>query len=284
MALRDTTKLRSLSADKQDERLLDPAFSCEGISGPSGPTSSARAYASTDIVAEFNYVQLRCALILGLNASAKRLRPAKLVRRIGANITPVRHALSQLVPADAVQAGLRSEMVIRLLKPTKLGQLFKGRLALELPLSIVIPRHLISDCAGFKGFPEVSAFLGAMLELSWPSRLGMHVGRIWSCIGPIIALMTVAINRLRCLHELSGRKNRESWVPYHQTIVLSEILRIRETAIASRCNGMLDGSSCDDVWLLRNRLRHRQQYLLLRRAPLCVSGAVGSPDTTVTTI
>lgn len=43
-------------------------------------------------------------------------------------------------------------------------------------------------------------------------------------------------------------------------------------------------SNWDDVWPLGNRLRQRQEYLRVLRAPVCVSSAVGSPDAAVATV
>lgn len=59
--------------------------------------------------------------------------------------------------------------------------------------------NLMSGSTGFKSRSEMWPFRAAMIELAQPSLLAMHVGRIWDCIGQIIALMTATIGRLRCI-------------------------------------------------------------------------------------
>jgi len=146
----------------------------------------------------------------------------------------------------------------------------------------------------------------------------MHVGRILLCVEPGIALMVATIIQLRwitslidgiitttrcrnlkqacnCMfHEISLRmapafNTDEQFTSSHPRRLLSshrEELRKTanpEIAMASRWNRTGDGSSSDDVWRLGSRKRQRQRYFLLRRAPLCVSGAVRSRHTAVAT-
>lgn len=323
MELRGTTMLRSLPADKQNEGLptLDPALTCEGISGSLRPTSSARVFARMSILAEQNYTRLRYTIIVGQLAPGKRFKLAKMVQRIGTNITPVRHALWQFAPANAAHANRRSRMVVRVPKPTEFGELLKGRLALDLPFSIATPLHLMSDFSGFKRLPEVWAFRLAILELGQPSLLGMHVGRIWSCFGPITTLRAAAIDRLRCItsfreaiigtvacHKIKQPRNcmfqeisagmasafntvadEQSRAPHRRRLLISYPENLRntvnpETAMASRWNRTRDGSNLGDVWLLGNISRRREEYFRLMRTPLCASSAVASPDTAVATV
>ncbi|WP_027546684.1 hypothetical protein [Bradyrhizobium sp. WSM2254] len=316
MELPDTAKLLSLSADKQDEGLptLNPAFCCEDISGPPRPTSSACAYTCANILAEFSYVQLRYTFIVGQRAQENRLTLATLARRIGTNITPARRAFSQLVPTNAANANRRLVTVVRVPKPAELGELLKWRLALYLPFAIATPLHPMSDCSGFK----VSAFRVAMLEPGQPSP-GMDVGRIWSRAKPIIAITAAAKNKLHCMmwfleetivtcgsrdlkqacdgifHELAARitpafstlSDEYSIPPYLRRLLGSPPEKRRptvkpETAMRSGRNRTRDSFKWD-VRQLGKSLRQRQQYVLLRGARLCFSGAVALLDTTVAT-
>lgn len=323
MELPDTTKLRSPSADSHDggSPTLNPWFSCKGIFGPLRPTSSTRTHASTNILAKFTYTQLRHVPIVGQRAPGKRSKLATLARRIGTNITPPRHALSQLVPANAANANRRSVLVVRLPRPAELGERPKGRLALVLPFSVATTLHLMSDCRGFKGLPEVRAFRAAILELGPRSLRNLHVGRIWSCIGPIIALVAATIGRLHCiasfpdrmiatigcrnlkrarncmLHEISegmisafnALADEQSTPPHSHRLLDSHLEKLRntvnsETAMASRWSRTRDGVNWDDVWPLSDRLRQRQVYVCLMRTPPYASNAAGSSHTAVTTV
>lgn len=146
----------------------------------------------------------------------------------------------------------RSGIAVR--RPAEFGELLKVRLALGLPFSILTPLHLISHCRGFKGLPEGGAFRIAVLRLVQPSLLAMRVGGTWSCIGPIITVMAAAIGRLLCL-----------------------------ASVLERIIGTVGGRNHQQP-RNRNRLRQRQEYYSLRRTPLCVPDAMGSPDAAVTTI
>jgi hypothetical protein len=163
------------------------------------------------------------------------------------------------------------------------------------------------------------AFRAAVLELGQPIPLAMHVGRIWDCIGPIVALMTAAIGRLRCvasypermigttrcrslkrarccrLHEIfAGIASPSNTVadeharpPQPRRLLSSHSEKRRstaETAMPNCWNRTPDASNWREIWPLSNRLRQRQEYLRLLRTPLCVSSAVGSPDTAIATV
>lgn len=54
--------------------------------------------------------------------------------------------------------------------------------------------------------------------------------------------------------------------------------------MTGRWNRTPEGSYWGDVWPVGNRLRQRQEYLRLLWTPLCVSSAVGSPDTAGATV
>lgn len=309
------TKWRAIHAHKQDgnSSTRDPAFGCEGISRLLRSTSWTRAYASTNIHTGFTCSRLRYTLSVGQPALAKHCIVSTFTRRIRAAITPAPYTLS---PEDATHG-----MLVRGQKPPELGEFLKRLLALSVQFSIATPLHFMLDSSGFKGLAKVWAFRVAILELGQRSLLGPHVGRIWSCIGPIIALIAPAIDRLRCtaslqertigatgcrhlkrvrncmLHEISAGMastfntlaDELSTPPYPRRFLGSHSEKLRhsanlESAKGSSRNRRSDSSSWDDVWQLDNRLQQPQQYSLSRRAPLCLSGAVASSDTAVATV
>lgn len=323
MKLLGTTKLRSLHAGRQgeDSPIFDPAFNCEGISGSLRPTSSVHAYARMNILPERNCTRLRYAVVVDQLASGKLFKLAKVAQRNGTNIAPARHAFSQLVPANAVNANRRSGRALQVPRPAAFAERLKGRVARGLPFSIAPALHLMFDCCGLKGLLEVRAFRVAILELGQVSLWGMHVGRTWSCIGPIVALMAVAINKLRhimcfleeiiatvgcrslkqacnCMfHRLSaGMTSAFSAVAYEQTtpphsrrLLGSHPEKLRntvnpDTANASRGSRTRDGFNWSDVWPLGDRFRQRQEYVRLMCTTLYASDAVGSSHTAVTTV
>lgn len=313
-----TTKLLAFDADKQDEgsSTLDPAFKFEGISELLRPMSSARTYARTNTLAERTYTRLRYAVSVGHLALGIRFRVTTLARRLGTGITPKGHALFQLVPADAAHANRRSGVIVRVTMPVELGELPKGRLALDFPFSVATPLHLMSNWTGFKGPPEMWAFRDAILELDQQSLLAL--GRIRSCVGPIIALMAADIGRLRCiaspperifvttgrlkrarnciLHEISAGMattfntlaDEQTTPPHARRLRSSHPEELRntanpETAMAGPWSRTRDGF-WNDVWKLGNRLRQRQEYFRLMRTPLCVPSAVGAAEPAATII
>lgn len=197
-----TTKLLAFDADKQDDDSsnLDPAFIFESVSELLRSTSSARSYAKANTLAEGAYTRMRHALGVGHLALGKRFRVATLARCLATGTAPAAHALFQLLQADAAHANERSGGGIRAPMPMEFGKLLKRRLPLEsLRFSVATPLHLTSGWTGFKGLRKMWAFRAAVLELGQPILLAAHVGQIWDCIGPIIALMTAAIGRLRCI-------------------------------------------------------------------------------------
>lgn len=321
MELRGTTKLRSLHADKKGvgSPPLDPTLNCEGISRSLRPTSAARAYARMKFLKERNYT--RYGAIVDQLDSGRCFRLTKVVRRIGTNTAPARHAFLQFVPGNAVNANQRSRRAVRVPKPAELGERLKERDALGVPFSVATPLHLTFGWSGVKGHPEVWGFCVAFLEYSQPSVLGMQVGRIWSCIGPIIALMAAAIDRLRYITSfreeiiatVACRKIKKPRIcMFHEitagmastfnAVGAEQAARLRsrrlldshrekrrstvnpQMAMASRWSRTRDGSSWGDVWPLGSRLRRRQECLRPLRTPLCASSAAGSPDTAVATL
>lgn len=197
-----TAKLLAFDANKQDEdsSKLDPVFYYEGVSELLRSTSSARTCARTNTLAEGAYTRMRHALSVGHLASGKRFRVTALARCLATGIAPAAHALFQLLQADPAHANERSGGGIRVPMPMEFGELLKGRVPLEsLRFSVAKPLHLTSGWTVFKGLRKMGAFRAAVLELGQPILRAMHVGRIWDCIGPIIALMTAAIGRLRCI-------------------------------------------------------------------------------------
>lgn len=307
-----TTKLLAFDADKQDEDSsnLDPVSNFEGVSELLRSTSSARSYAKTNTLAEGAYTRLRYALSVGYLALGKRFRAATLARCLATCTARAVHALFQLLQADAAHANERSGGGI--------GELLKGRLPLEsLRFSVATPLRLTSGWTGFEGLRKMWAFQAAVLELGQPILLAMHVGRIWDCTGPIIALMTAAIGRLRrmasvpermigtirccslkrarccMLHEIfaglacpfNALADEDSTPPRSRRLLGSRSEKLRstpETALPNRRNRTPDASNRGDIWLLSNRWRQLQEYV--RLLPLCVSRAVGSPDTAVATV
>lgn len=307
-----TIKLRSLPADKQDEAspTLGRVFSCESISEPSRPTSWERAYAST---------KERYAAIVSQRALAKRVAIVTLARSFGPIFTRARHTLSRLVPTNAVNANRRSAMVV--LRPAELGVRLEEGLTLDLLFSVATAFHLMSGCSGFKGPPEVWAFRFAIHELGQRNLLGLHVGRIWSCIGPRVALTTAAVGRLSCianllkkivrntrcrnlkrpsnriLHQISTGiafafntlADQQSTPPHSRRLLESRPEQLRNTAkpepvMGSSRNRRCEDSSSGDVWQFGNGWRQPQQYFLPRRTSLCFGIAVASPDTAVATV
>lgn len=195
-----TTKLLAFDVNKQDEdpSNLDPVFDYGGISELLRSRSSARTCARTNALAEGAYTRMRYALSVGHLALGKRFRVAKLARCLAASTAPAAHALFQL--ADAAHANGRFGGGIRVPMPMEFDELLKRRLPLEsLRFSVARPLHLTSGWTGFKDLRKMRAFRAAVLELGQPILLAMHVGRIWDCIGPIIAFMTAAIGRLHCI-------------------------------------------------------------------------------------
>lgn len=302
-----TTKLLAFHADQQNEGSsnLDPAFIIEGVSELLRSTSSARTYARTNALAERTYTGMRYALSVGHLALGKHFRVPKLARCLGTGTTP---------------ANGRSGVVARTPMPMEFGELLKGRLLFEgLRFSVAALLHLASGWTGFKGLRQMWAFPVAIFELGQWFLLAMHVGRIWDCIGPIVAVMTAAIDwrrriasvpdrmigttrcrsikRARCcmLHEIfaamafafNALADEGSTPPRSRRLLGSHSEKLRsttETAMPNRWNRTPGASDWGDVWPLSNRLRRRQEFLRLLRTPLCVSSAVGSPDTAVPTV
>lgn len=302
-----TTKLLAFGADKQDEDSsnLDPVFNFEGVSELLRSTSSARTYPRTNILAERAYTGMSNALSVGHLALGKRFR----VPNTGT--TPAGHARFRLVQADAAHANGRSGVVVRVPMRMEFGE--------NLRFSVAAPLHLTSGWTGFEGLRQMWAFRAAILELGQWILLAMHVGRIWHRIGPIVALMTAAIGRrrriasvpermigtIRCcslkrarccmLHEIfaamaspfSALADDDSTPPRSRRLLGSHSEKLRstaETAMPNSWNRTPDASNWGPVWPLSNRLGQWQEYLRLLRTPLCVSSAVGSPDTAVATV
>lgn len=268
----------------------------EGVSRSLSPLSSARAYAGTNVLAEFTCIQLRYTPVVGQRALGKPFKLATLARSTGTTITPARHTGWQQVPAVAADANRRSGMVVWELKPTEFGGLLKGSLALEAwPLSILTALPLKFDCGG--------------------------VGRICVCIGRIIALVAVAVYRLhritsfreevlataacRNLQQARNCMLREILAgiaarfitvadkpparPHSRQLLAFHPEKLRsnvnpKTAIASRWNRTRDGSNWGNGWPFGIRLMRQQEYLRLLRLPLCVPSAAGAPVTAVGTV
>lgn len=226
-----TTKLLAFDANKQDEdpSNLDPVFNYEGVSELLRSTSSARTYAKSNTLAEGAYTRMRYGLSVGHLALGKRFRLATLARCLATGTAPAARALFKLLQADAAPANERSGGGIQAPMPMEFGELLKGRLPLEsLRFSIARPLHLTSGWTGFKGLRKMWAFRAAVLELSQPILLAMHIGRIWDCIGPIITLMTAAIGRLRCIATPQGYLHL-LWTP----LCISSAVDSPDTAVAT---------------------------------------------------
>lgn len=241
----------------------------------------------------------------------KRFKLSPLARRIGANITPACHGRWQLVAANAAHANRRLRTAVQVPKRTEFGERQKVRLAVDLPLSVATSRHLIPDCSGVN--PKVWAFRVAILRLGRRDLVGQHVGRIWSWIGPVIALMAAAMRRPRCIMSLpgpataaAGRRNfnrarncmldetsagmasafnaladEQSTAPYYLRLVGSYPKKLRSTANPERAsascwNRTCDGSNWGDACPLGNRLSQVHEYL--RLLPICALSAVGLPN------
>lgn len=308
------TKLLAFHGDKQNEKSspLGQTFDFEGISHVEIAVLG-RAYATMSTRPKFTCTQLGYALIVSQPAPGKRFKLATLARRICANITPARYALWQCVAANAAHASRRSGLVLQVPKQAEFDKRLKGRLALDLPFSLAIPHHLIPDCSGTKGLPEVWAFRAATLELGQRGLLGQHIptdpvlhrAHNWACgcchtqiaLHRELSRSTIATTgrrnvkraRNRMLHEtsagmpsaFSSLADEQSTPPSWRRLLGSYPENLRTAAArASRSNRTRD---CD-VCLLGNRLRQPQEYLRLLRTPLCVSSAVGSPDTAVATV
>lgn len=312
-----TTKLLAFHADQRDEDSsnLDPVFNFEDAFELLRSTSSARTYARTNTLAERAYTRLRYALGVVHLALGRRFRAATLGQRIGLNIMPAGLALAALT-------NRRSGVVLRVPMPVELSEPLKGRLPCEgLGLLVATPLHLMSRRSRFKGLPEMWAFRVAFLELGERSRLAVHVGRIWSCIGPIYALTTVAIRNLRCIASLPERMvgtircrnlKRACSCTLHQISVVmvsgsntladeqsspplsgrmpgSPLEKPRNTAnpessMTRRRDRTRGGSNRDDVFPFGKRLRQREHYFRLKRASPSASSTVGSPDTAIATV
>lgn len=202
--LPSTPKLLALHPDQKNEGSSnrDPAFNFEVVSELLRSRSSARAYARTHALAERAYTRPRYGV--GHLALGRRFRVATLARRLGTGITAAGHTLFQLVPANAAHANRRSGVVVGVPMPVELGELLKGRVSLEgIRLSVASSIHLMSGRSEFERLPEVPAFRAAILECGQRSLLGLHIGRTWSWIGPVIGLMPpAAIGRLGCIASL----------------------------------------------------------------------------------
>lgn len=282
----------------------------KGIFEPSRPTCSARAYASTNTLAEFTSSQLRNALIAGQRAPGKSSKFATLA--------PARHAHSHLVPANSANTKRRSGMVVRFPKPAELHELLKRRVRFAIFDSSTTSFHVrlqrIQRPLGNVSMPNRysrpwsaespghACWQDLVLHRADHCVYGAAVGRLRSIASPLERMIaTVGCHNLKqarsCMfHKISTSMARtfntvpdEPLAPPHSRRLLGfppEKLRSTvnaEAAKSSRWSRTRDGSNWGDVWSLRNRLRQRRRYLRLLRMPLCASGAVASPDTTVAT-
>lgn len=321
--LSGTTKLLAFHADKKDEGSsnLDPAFNFEGVSELFRSTSSARTCARRNTLADRAHTRMRYALSAGHLVLGKRFRVATVARCLGTGTTPAGHARFQLVQANAAHANRQSGVVVRVPMPMEFGELLKGRLPLEgLRVSVATPLNLMSSWTGSRCLQKMWAFRADILELGQPILLAMYVGRIWDCIGPIIALMTAAVTgRLRGITSFPRRivgttrcrsaqtarccmrhqifagvasafntlADEHSSATQSRRLLDSHSEKLRstvETAMAGCWNRAPDSSYWGDVWPLGNRLRKPPEYLRLLWTPLWVFSGLGSPDTAVASV